>query len=534
MRWLLPLLLLQPAAAANEETGSLVCRRCHAEIYRQYSATGMFRSSGKVGEGVFRESLENARFSDPVLHADYRVSAPAAAYRLEFSRGETRGERTLEWFVGSGRVARSYFFSIDGFLFQSPVSYYSRGAKWDISPGYQQHSSIYLTRPVSAKCLQCHASRLQPVAGTENGFQSPPFFEGGVSCERCHGPGKNHVDKILAGDRSGVKEIVNPAKLAGARRDSICAQCHLTGAARVARASRVAYRPGGRLSDDTLFFVWRAAPAALTSANSHFEELAASACKKAAGDRLWCSSCHDPHREPDNSGRITYYRARCLKCHESSVCKENLAVRRKRQDDCRACHMPQRPVRETEHAVFTDHSIPRRSPRAASASGAAPSLSPFWDTPITERDLGLAYAMAAAGDPALRGRARELLEKSEKKDGNDVLVLTQLAQLYDAMGQEDRAMAFSERVVRLDPSQAAITVNLGTYYMKRGRAEDAMRLWTAALTHNPSLTDARINLAVAQYRTGQPAAAEATLREALRYDPDAEIAQKMLAEIRAR
>ena len=424
--------------------------------------------------------------------------------------------------------------SLDGFLFQAPVSYYSRRAKWDISPGYQQHRSLYLTRAVSTKCLQCHASRLQPVAGTENRFETPPFLEGGVSCERCHGPGGNHVAKMSAGDRTALREIVNPAKLDGARRDSVCAQCHLTGAARVGRAAsaRAAYQPGGLLSDNTIFFVWSAGESPLSGANSHFEKLQQSACKRASGDRLWCGSCHDPHFEPEPSRRADYYRSRCLGCHKPAACTENLAARRKSQDDCAACHMAKGSVRETEHPVFTDHSIPRRSPRPPGGSGAPRSLVPFWNTPVSERDLGLAYAMAAGGDSALRSRGRELLEKAEKVDPEDVLVLMQLAQLYDEMGSYDKAMALSERVLRLDSSQTAVAVNLGTYYIERGRVREAMRLWADALSRNPALTGARINLGVAQYQQGDAAAAVATLRKALEYDPDQETARKLLSEIR--
>src|SRR5204863_336578 len=83
-------------------------------------------------------------------------SVAPEGYRLEFSRADSgvRGQRLLGWFVGSGRVARSYLSSLDGFLFQAPVSYYSLAAKWDISPGYQQHRFVHLTRAVGAGCLQ--------------------------------------------------------------------------------------------------------------------------------------------------------------------------------------------------------------------------------------------------------------------------------------------------------------------------------------------------------------------------------------------
>jgi hypothetical protein len=539
LRPLLPLFLL--AAAMGQDTvGSKACSGCHAQIYRKYSATSMSLSSGKVGTGPFRENFDRASFSDPALSADYRVSVAPEGYRLEFSRADSgvRGQRLLGWFVGSGRVARSYLSSLDGFLFQAPVSYYSLAAKWDISPGYQQHRFVHLTRAVGAGCLQCHASGLQPVAGTENRFGDPPFREGGVSCERCHGPGKNHVAKMISGNRKGPSEIVNPVKLDAARRDSVCAQCHLTGAARIPRAHAKdeTYRPGALLSDHFSYFVWTGAGSSGSSimgANSHFEKLQQSSCKRESGERLWCGSCHDPHGEPEPLKRIDFYRSRCQKCHELSACKENLEARRKAQDDCTACHMPKGQVRDTEHAVFTDHMIPRRPQRGGGPAGGERSLALFWKAPVDERDLGLAFAAVAGTDPGLRKRAFDLLRKAEARDPEDVAVLAQLAYLYDLAGDEDRAIALSERAVRLDATQVAVAVNLGTYYVQRGRAREAMRLWTDALSRNPAMTRVRFNLAVAQYQAGDRAAAEASVLKALEYDPDQETARKLLSEIRA-
>jgi hypothetical protein len=543
MRLLLPLFtsvmtaMAQPVPARSEEVGSKACSGCHAEIYRKYSATSMSRSSGKTGAGAFTESFDGASFSDPTSGAKYRISAGPAGYQMEFSRGDSgvQGRRLLEWFVGSGRVGRSYLSSLDGFLFQAPVSYYSLREKWDISPGYQQHSFIHLTRAVGTGCLQCHASRLQAVAGTQNRFMAPPFLEGGISCERCHGPGKRHVARMTSGNLKSPDEIVNPAKLDPARRDSVCAQCHLTGAARISRSNaRDGYRPGELLTDYATYFVWSSSDSPIMSANSHFEKLQQSSCKRASGDRLWCGSCHDPHAEPTAAARADFYRTRCQKCHEPSACKEDSKARRAAQDDCISCHMPKGQIRDTEHAVFTDHAIPRREPRPADSSAVKRSLVSFWKTPADERDLGLAYATVAGADSGLRQQAFDLLRKAEARNPEDVLVLTQLAQLYDQAGAEDQAMALSERIVRLDPSQAPVAVNLATYYIKRGRAREAMRLWTDSLSRNPGLTSVRMNLAVAQYQAGDPAAAEATVLKALEYDPDQETMRRLLSEIRAR
>ena len=533
------LALLFPAAVAiGQEVGSKVCSGCHSEIYRSYSATGMSRTSGKVGVGEFRENFEPPNFKDDRLGVEYRVSQVQGGYRLQFSRPDSgaEGQRLLGWFIGSGRVGRSYFSSLDGFLFQSPVSYYTLAGKWDVSPGYQRYPSINLTRAVETGCLQCHASRLQPVAGTQNRFADLPFLEGGVGCERCHGPGRNHVLKMSSGNRKGAPQIVNPSKLDPARRDSVCAQCHLTGAARIARlrAKREPYRPGELLSDYSAFFVWAGSESAALSVNSHVERLQQSLCKRASGDRLWCGSCHDPHSEPKQASE--FYRARCQKCHQPSACKETAAARRKLQDDCVACHMPKSPVRDAEHAVYTDHSIPRR-PRASEGSAAVGRLlTEFWRRPATvedDRDLGLAYASVAGTDSSLRQRAIELLSKAEARRPDDVPVLTQLAQLHDQAGNEDLAIALCERILRLDPAQVSVAINLGTYYIQRGRTGEAVLLWADALSRNPGLTGARINLAVAQFKRGDLAAAEAALVKALEYDPDHETARKMLSGIRA-
>src|SRR5437879_5918761 len=95
--------LSHPAPARNEEIGSQACAGCHAEIYRKYSATGMARTSGRTATDAFHESFEHAGFSDPASGAAYRVAPSAEGYRLEFSRSAAgvRGERTLEWFIGS-------------------------------------------------------------------------------------------------------------------------------------------------------------------------------------------------------------------------------------------------------------------------------------------------------------------------------------------------------------------------------------------------------------------------------------------------
>jgi hypothetical protein len=517
-----PLLLLTAALApAQQEVGSRACAGCHSTIYNTYIKTGMAQSAGAAGRG---ESMERAAFTHAGVR--YRVTPTAGGYRMEFERDPgVKGAAQLAWFVGSGGLGRSYLLSIDGFLYQAPVSYYSSSASWQVSPGYESKHAVDLTRAVETGCLQCHASRLQPATGTQNRFATPPFQEGGVSCERCHGPGAEHVANRRAG-RAG-RDIVNPAKLATDARDSICAQCHLTGAARVARkAGAGAYSPGGLLSSSLAIFVWAGGARDLT-ATSHYERLHQSACKRASGARLWCGTCHDPHTASDRQS----YRERCLTCHGGRGCTESEAARRQDQDDCIACHMPASGARMVEHVAFTDHGIVRRKQAPANAVGPR-KLVPFWPG-VDDRDLALGYAVAAMNEPAVRPTALKLLEAAAARDGSDVAILAQLSQFYDRMGRAAQAAALAERILKLDPAHLAAAVNLGSYRAQQGAMEEAVRLWLGALERNPALTGVRINVAVAQFRSGRRADAEASLQKALLYDPDSATARKLLAEIRA-
>jgi hypothetical protein len=496
--------LVLASCAAYGDTGNRACATCHADIFKSYQQTAMAHSSGPVtrieSKGEFEHALSGVR---------YRVYSESQAAFFDFDLPEVHGRRQLQYFIGSGTVGRSYLFSADGFLYQAPVAWYSATATWGLSPGYQRNSQLFLTRPVESSCLQCHASGLQPISGTRNGYASPPFREEGISCERCHGPGEDHV-------RTKGK-IVNPAKLAADRRDSICAQCHMAGETRVPRAGQKTFHPGDRLSDAAVVFVWSDRSGDPKPTSSHFESLLQSACKRAAGDKIWCGTCHDPHRVPADAENTTYYRARCLNCHEARQCL--------RGNDCVSCHMPKSSIRDIEHSVYTDHAIRKLGASATTLRSAGErKLVPFDGAAVGDRELGLAYA----GVGGFQGQAIQYLERAPQ---HDPLVLAQLALLYDRTGREEEAIPLYEEALKIDPGQVASAVNLGSILMKKGQAEEAMRLWAAALERSPGTEAARMNLAVAQYRVGNFQSAEASLRKLLELNPGATLARKILNEM---
>ena len=535
LRLVLVLLLAIAGADGADSVGSQACASCHAAIYRSFMRTPMAQSSGRAGTSEIQEQFDRAEFTDSGGAFAYTVGHDASGYYFDFRQQGAKqpatsqpiqGRRRLEYFVGSGNAAHSYLLDVNGFLYEAPVAFFRNLAAWKSAPGVAQLDYPYLTRPILPGCLQCHASGIRRIAGTQNAYASPPFSEGGVACERCHGPGSEHI--------ATGKPMVNPAKLAPAARDSICEQCHLSGEIRVPKqgGNEPVLSPGDRLADSLTVFV-RSGSGSQLRVTSHAENLAQSLCKRKSGDKLWCGTCHDPHSVPSANEKAAYFRGKCLTCHQTSSCSAPQAVRQANGDDCIACHMPRNPTSDVDHVVFTDHAIPRRPVPNRAAPSVDADLEPFGGGQASARDLGLAYAMVALreGNTVYRERAFRLLQEAVAQGARDPQTLLYLAQFYRDRSDDAHARPLYEEVWRKDREQYAAGAALGAYQMQAGNLEEAIRLWRQTLAISPALLLVRQNLAIAQWRTGHADQAQATLRQALEFNPAFQPAKDLLNQI---
>jgi tetratricopeptide (TPR) repeat protein len=512
--------------------GNRACAECHQEIARSYAQTPMAASSGAV-----RDDVVEGGFRHNASGVSYRIVRDDGAVWLEYERRDgapagdrLRGRRQLQYFIGSNAAGRSFLSMIDRFLFQAPVTWYAQSQRWDVSPGYETDREMRFNRPIEANCLYCHASQSQPVFGAQNRYVDPPFTQPGVGCERCHGPGSLHA--------RGLAAMINPAQLDAARRDSVCAQCHLSGEARVERpGKRLAfYRPGDLLSDYVSYFVFEESQKPGLKANSHVENLAQSACKGRGGERMSCLSCHDPHSVPSPRERADYFRGKCLACHQPEALPAN--ERHALKADCAGCHMPKSRVVDGGHGVLTDHRIPRVPSEPRAGVGAGRKLVSFPGFTSDARMLGLAYAEVAlrSDDPFHQREAWLLLSGALPRHATEPELLTRLAFIYEARNETEQALKLYEAVLRTEPHRAPqfviAAVNAGRIYAARGEMERAIALWQDALARNPALGEAAFNLALALQSQGKRKKAGEALEQLLRFDPDSARSKDLLRQIR--
>jgi predicted CXXCH cytochrome family protein len=520
-----------PAPATGPAyVGNQICGACHTQIYDSYSHTAMARTSGPA-----RPNLIEGAFRHEPSGIEYRVLAEGEKAYLAFEkRGDPgmRGRRELSYYVGSSSRGRTFLFELEGLLYKSPINYYAEKKGWDMSPGYHPPREMELD-PAPLGCLFCHASRIQrPASGAPNRFGATPFLQDGVGCERCHGPGGDHVRK--------GSSLVNPAELKGERRDSVCIQCHLLGEARVCRAGDTleTYRPGDRLSDHAPTFVYEDAARGALGTVSQVEALALSRCRRQSRDRMGCITCHDPHQTVPPTQRVAYYRDKCLSCHERSFAERH----QHGSPDCIGCHMPRRESADIDHTQVTDHRLLRRAGEAPTGSPAQGPrrLVPFGTREAAEpRELGLAYAQVALrGDADASQEALRLLPRALTRYPRDTEVLARLGFIYQQLDRNVLAEEMYARALQDDgalPADAQVAesaaTNLGVIYANKGDLKRALALWQGVFEENPGLSELGVDLAVGLCQTGDAEKAKRTLVEVLRHEPDRGGARAMLEEL---
>ena len=502
-----------------------VCAGCHKAIYDTYEQTPKARGSGPALDGLIQGGFRHAPSG-----VDYRVFLRDSAAYLSYNRDAPalHGEQRLLYFVGSGRRGRTYLYRQGDQWFEAPINYYSRKALWDMAPAFGSSPSMPQPLPVDANCLHCHATAVQPaLPQARNSFAAAPFLQSGIGCSACHGDPSAHLAA------KGHGPIVNPDKLAPAKRDSACLQCHLEGDAAVFRAntSPASFRPGDDLDRYAIYFVKTSAASGGGRAASQWEALLRSACKSGtgskpgAGDALTCTTCHDPHSTPAPAERVAFFRAKCLTCHTSPTIATQ---HHPEQQDCASCHMPTRDTADISHNQSTDHNIQRNPPPSSvqpnlrfASLGETTELVPVGKAMVTDRDLGLAYAqLAAHGDPASGRKALRLLSTAEGSGDADAPVHVQLGFLHQVLGDSTRSRDEYQLALQSDPYEPTALGNLAVVEATSGRTAEATLLLERLLQADPTQTAAGLNLAFIQCRRGEKSKALATMDTLKRFAPD--------------
>jgi predicted CXXCH cytochrome family protein len=321
---------IRQSPAAASYVGSTACGRCHAPIYERWKQTRM--------ANVVR---------DPKEHPDAIIPDLAQPNPLvTFTRDQIA-------FVYGSKWKQRYFTKVGD-------DYFPLGAQWDVTHRQWRPYSVAMGtdwwtafyppensgRPTGPTCDGCHSVNYN--------VKTKTVTEWNVGCEKCHGPGSNHVA------RPARDTIVNPARLDPIGAVNVCLQCHSQGRPLVNPVEGryydwpVGFRVGLNLRDFWQLEEFKPGETTFT----HFPDGTAHKNRMQGNDftqsvmythGVTCSSCHDVHGTRHNADLVRPASEVCLTCHgpkapngphTASIEQHTHHRAGSTGSECVACHMP--------------------------------------------------------------------------------------------------------------------------------------------------------------------------------------------------
>jgi tetratricopeptide (TPR) repeat protein len=123
--------------SAGEYVGIAACAECHAEEHRTFGETA---HSLALSDVAVAAEPPDAQFFHSKSGRNYAVYRDGEQLRHreaatdEDGREYVAADFPVRYLIGSGRHTRSYLVEVDGFLSESPLTWYASRQSWDLSP----------------------------------------------------------------------------------------------------------------------------------------------------------------------------------------------------------------------------------------------------------------------------------------------------------------------------------------------------------------------------------------------------------------
>jgi Flp pilus assembly protein TadD len=569
-----------PTAQNSDYVDPAECTRCHRDVDATYRKTGMGRSFSEASAANAVEDFARANTVDhrpsgmryEMVERNGKLFERRSQHGFDGKETNVMEER-IDYVIGSGNHARTYLHrAANGQLIELPVTWYSESkGYWAMSPGYDRKHQKDFFRAIKPECMFCHNGYPQVNAGSLHDADLdksifPEQLPEGIDCQRCHGPGRAHVE--AASDSHSSEErvratIVNPARLGRERQLEVCMQCHLETSYLEPNEQRAfdrpifSYRPGEPMADYKLYFL----PDAANATDDRFEiahaafRLRKSACFR--NSQMTCLTCHNPHDIPHGPDATAHYVEACLNCHHDV--KHTVAL--PAASTCLTCHMPKRRTDDAVHVAMTDHFIRRTQPKRDLLAPLAETVVPvravtnvalyYPDKPPATPAAEIAVAEAQVKNDHGIERLQTLLERYQpgtpepyfamaqeyERQGNETEVarwsrlalqkrrnfepaIVELAHALFATHQDAEGTRTLEEGVAQYPQDDRMLSDLGNAYLRSGDTAQAAAMLERAVKANPEQPEAHNLLGVIARQRGDLNTAEREFRESLRCQPD--------------
>lgn len=516
--------------------GLETCENCHSGVHDSYTQTGMGQSLGQADSTKSIAQLQGHQILyDSLRDLGYRPYWQNNSLYLEEFRlqnGDTSYSRRekIDYVIGSGQHTNSHLILRNGYLTQAPFTWYSQEQRLDWPPGFEKGNNSRFQRPIGLECMSCHNAMPEAfVPGSSHKFTAVPE---GIDCERCHGPGEAHVQKIQAGNITDTgaqidPSIVNPSKLPSELQFELCQRCHLQGNSVLKSGeSFLDFRPGMELNEVMEVYLPRYSNREdKFIMASHVDRFKKSACFQESANSFNCITCHNPHKSVDITPSA-HFNAKCQSCHQEAPrhdCTAPIDSLKAAQFNCVECHMPSSTATDIPHVTVHDHYIRKPEPSKAQKLAESEFLGLYAvnNASPSARSKTLAYLQHyerfSGGEAYLLDSARHFLTKVRPSHPDRIFLkvyILYLEEKYDQLVryvQRKGAMAILDSLDEesLDNRDAWTAYRIGQAWGAQQEYGIAQEFYQKAVELAPLVVDFRNKLAGALVRQKQwPSAAQ--------------------------
>ncbi|HKI97099.1 MAG TPA: multiheme c-type cytochrome [bacterium] len=328
-------------SSASDYVGAEACKACHEEIYNGWKATFhayKFQPASPdviVGDFQHHNTLK-AGGSESRMHRNdkgFVVTTIGPDGQLH--------DYPVRYVVGSVWKQRYITEFPNGGLFVLPVQWNVKSQEWVDYFGLKLRKpgdGLFWSdagREFQYQCMGCHTTNSHVDYDAATQKFNTQWTDLGVTCEACHGPGRQH---IAAKIQDKASTIINPAKMADPKRAAmICGACHTRGTSQNGKfAYATSYKPGGQLN-----FAFDEKPAVYPdgSPKEHHQQYNDWEASGHATSGVMCWDCHSPHaRGKSNRFQLKLPGSMlCTTCHQV---KHTGYHGLHSVNNCIGCHMP--------------------------------------------------------------------------------------------------------------------------------------------------------------------------------------------------
>ncbi|HRP33266.1 MAG TPA: tetratricopeptide repeat protein [Agriterribacter sp.] len=410
--------------SANSYVGDQQCKSCHTTQYNDWLKSDHFKAMQEPADSTVLGNFNNARYTADGVTSYFFKKGEKFIINTQGHDGKNH-DYEVKYTFGHFPLQQYLVEFPGGKLQATRVSWDSKAKKWFHQYADQKlnpHDWLHWTGNAqnwNTMCSSCHSTDVKKNYDIASDAYHTTYSIVNVSCESCHGPGKQHIDFIHGAYAKGER-IPNSFLRVGKNVNQLteintCAPCHAVKgdiSADLIHSTELLdnYIPtvpntqrfyaDGQINDEDFIY-------------------ASFLQSKMYRHNVSCRNCHNTH-----SGKVLYAANQlCLQCHEKKYDDLSHTFHQVNTigSECKSCHMAGKTYMGND--LRHDHSF--RVPR--------PDLSVKYGTPNAcnscHKDKTAAWAAAAVVKwygPARKYHFSDDLIPGSQLDGNSETHLTKL------------------------------------------------------------------------------------------------------------